>query len=80
MGEIGDLEFGIHKKNLKNVFSFQSNELGQINFLVSLVRLEGKKVDKQHIVHCGATSIFDGIFFIFYFFPCNLLDLKQRHE
>ena len=68
MGEIGDLEFGIHKK-FKKVFFFQSNKLGPTNFLVSLVQLEGKKVDKQHIVHCGATSIFDGIFFIFYYFP-----------
>ena len=30
MGEIADLEFGIHKNLKKNVFSFQSNELGQI--------------------------------------------------
>jgi len=78
MGEIGDLEFGIHKK-FKNVFSFQSNELGPINFLVSLVQLEGKKSGQT--AHCALWCyLLDGIFFIFYFFPCNLLDLKQRHE
>ena len=79
MGEIGDLEFGIHKKFKKCIF-LPIERAGTNKFFGKSCSVgRGKKVDKQHIVHCGATSLM-AFFSSFIFFPCNLLDLKQRHE
>ena len=67
MGEIGDLEFGIHKKFKKCIF-LPIERAGTNKFFGKSCSVGRKKSGQT--AHCALWCyLLDGIFFIFYFFP-----------